>query len=100
VTRLDDEDLRSGESVTFRVMVSRASGKGREPASKARIVVKTLGTSFRPMSKVAATNAEGIAFIPVLLPTFESGRAAVLIQVNAGGERAELRRIILPGKFK
>lgn len=98
VILLDDKDLRSGESVTFRVMVSRASGKGRQPAAKARIVVKTLGTSFRPTSKVAATNAEGIAFIPVLLPTFEAGRAAVLIQVNAGDERAELRRIILPAK--
>ena len=100
VILLDDDDLRSGESVTFRVMVSRASGKGRQPAAKARIVVKTLGTSFRPTSKLAATNAEGIAFIPVLLPTFETGRAAVLIQVNADGERAELRRIILPAKSK
>lgn len=98
VTLLDDGELRSGESVTFRVMVSRASGNGRQPVSKARIVVKTLGTSFRPTSKLAATNAEGLAMVPVLLPSFESGRAAVLIQVNAGGERGELRRIILPAK--
>lgn len=100
VVLLDDVDLRSGESVTFRVMVSRPSARGRQPASKARIVVKTLGTSFRPASKMAATNADGLAFIPVLLPTFEAGRAAVLIQVNADGERAELRRIILPAKAK
>ena len=100
VTLLDDEDLRSGESVTFRVMVSRASAKGRQPAAKARIVVKTLGTTFRPASKVAATNAEGLALVPVLLPTFNSGRAAVLIQVNADGDRAELRRIILPVEAK
>ena len=100
VVLLDDEDLRSGESVTFRVMVSRPAGTGRQPASKARVVVKTIGTSFRPASKVAATNAEGIAFVPVLLPTFEAGRAAVLIQVNADGKRAELRRIILPAKPK
>lgn len=98
VILLDDEELRSGESVTFRVMVSRASANGRQPASKARVVVKTLGTSFRPTSKVSATNTEGIALIPVLLPSFETGRAAVLIQVNADGERAELRRIIFPGK--
>jgi hypothetical protein len=97
---LDNEDLRSGESVTFRVMVSRASDTGRRPAAKARVVVKAIGTNFRPTSKVAATNAEGIAFIPVLLPTFEAGRAAILIQVNADGERAELRRIILPAKSK
>jgi hypothetical protein len=98
VVLLDDEELRSGESVTFRVKVSRASANGRQPASKVRVVVKTLGTSIRPASKVAATNTEGIALVPVLLPTFVTGRAAVLIQVNADGRRAELRRIILPAK--
>ena len=98
VILLNDEELRSGESVTFRVMVSRASANGRQPAEKARVVVKTLGTSIRPASKVSATNAEGIAQIPVLLPSFETGRAAILIQVNADGRRAELRRIILPTK--
>lgn len=98
VTLLDDEELRSGYSVTFRVMVSRASANGRQPASKARVVVRILGTSFRPTSKVAATNTAGIALVPVLLPLFETGRAAVLIQANADGEKAELRRIILPTK--
>lgn len=98
VTLLDDGELRSGESVTFRVMVSRPSGNGRQPVPKARIVVKTLGTSFRPTSKLAATNAEGVAMVPVLLPSFESGRAAVLIQVSAGAEKGELRRIISPAK--
>lgn len=100
VTLLDDQELRSGESVTFRVMVSRASAGGRQPAPKARVVVKTLGTNFRPASKLAATNAEGLALVPVLLPSFETGRAAVLIQANAAGERAELRRIILPAKSR
>jgi hypothetical protein len=98
VILLNDGELRSGESVTFRVMVSRASPNGRQPAAKARVVVKTLGTSIRPASKVSATNSEGIAQIPVLLPFFETGRAAILIQVNADGRRAELRRIILPAK--
>ena len=98
VVLLDDDELRSGESVTFRVKVSRASAKGHQPASKVRVVVKTLGTSIRPASKVSATNAEGLALVPVLLPTFATGRAAVLIQVNVDGRRAELRRIILPAK--
>lgn len=100
VILLDDEELRSGESVTFRVMASRASANGRQPAAKARVVVKTLGTSFRPTSRVAKTNAEGLALVPVLLPSFETGRAAVLIQVHADGRLAEVRRIILPGKSK
>lgn len=98
VTLLDNDELRSGQSVLFRVMVSRASANGRKPAAKARVVVKTLGTSIRPASKLAATNAEGIALVPVLLPSFQTGRAAVLIEVNADGRRAELRRIILPAE--
>lgn len=96
VELLDDVELRSGESVTFRVMVSRASANGRQPAAKVRVVLKTLGTNIRPASKVSVTNTEGLALIPVLLPSFQKGRAAILIQVNADGKKAELRRIILP----
>ncbi len=88
--------LLGGQSVTLRVLVSRSAGERRAPAGKARIVVKTLGTNFRPTSTLATTNAQGIASIPVLLPSFEGGRAAVLVQAHIDGETAELRRIILP----
>lgn len=98
VILLEEHELRSGQSVTLRVLVSRAGVHRREPARKARIAVKTLGTNFRPSSTLATTNAQGIAAIPILLPSFESGRAAVLIQAHIDGETAELRRIILPPK--
>lgn len=98
VILLEEQELMSGQSVTLRVLVSRAAGDRREPARKARIVVKTLGTNFRPTSTLATTNAQGIASIPILLPSFDSGRAAVLIQAHTDGETAELRRIILPAK--
>jgi len=98
VILLNEEDLRAGESVTLRVLVSRAAGARREPARKARLVVKTLGTNFRPASTLAKTNAQGIATIPILLPSFDSGRAAVLVQAHLDGETAELRRIIIPAK--
>jgi hypothetical protein len=98
VILLEENELRSGQSVTLRVLVSRRGVQRREPARKARIAVKTLGTNFRPSSTLAATNAQGIAMIPILLPSFESGRAAVLIQAHVDGETAELRRIILPAK--
>jgi len=96
VILLDETELRGGQSVTLRVLVSRSAGERRAPAGKARIVVKTLGTNFRPTSTLATTNAQGIASIPVLLPSFEGGRAAVLVQAHIDGETAELRRIILP----
>ena len=98
VILLEEHELVGGESVTLRVLVSRAAGDRREPARKARIVVKTLGTNFRPTSILATTNSQGIASIPILLPSFGSGRAAVLVQAHTDGETAELRRIILPAK--
>ncbi len=98
VILLDELELRAGESVTLRVLVSRAAGDRREPARKAHIVVKTLGTNFRPTSTLSTTNNEGIASIPVLLPEFETGRAAILVRAHIDGEAAELRRLILPAK--
>ena len=98
VILLDEEELRAGKSVTLRVLVGRAGGNRREPARQARIVVKILGTNFRPTSISSTTNTEGIASIPVLLPSFETGRAAILVQADIDGETAELRRIILPAK--
>lgn len=96
VILLDDTELVAGNSVTLRVLVSRAAPKRRQPAHKARLVVKVLGSTFRPTSTMATTNRHGIATIPILLPSFKTGRAAVLIQARIDGETAELRRIILP----
>jgi hypothetical protein len=96
VILLDDIELIAGNSVTLRVLVSRAAPKHRQPAHKARLVVKVLGSTFRPTSTMATTNRQGIATIPILLPSFKTGRAAVLIQAHIDGETAELRRIILP----
>jgi hypothetical protein len=98
VILLDDTELKSGESVTLRVLVSRAGPGRRQPARKARVVVKVLGSNFRPTSTLATTNAQGTAMIPILLPSFEGGRAAVLVQAHIDGETCEVRRIILPAQ--
>jgi hypothetical protein len=98
VILLDQTELRGGSSVTLRVLVSRAAPNRREPARKARVIVKVLGSTFRPTSTMAATNIQGVATIPILLPSFDSGRAAILVQAHIDGETAELRRIILPAE--
>ena len=95
---LDEAELRGGESVTLRLLVSQAAGEGREPARKARVLVKVLGSTFRPQSIPATTNNEGMAIVPLSLPNFETGRAALLVQAYVDGLRAELRRIIVPAK--
>ena len=94
VILLDETEFRAGESVTLRLLVSQSDAGRRKPAAKARLVVKVLGSTFRPSSTLATTNAHGIATVPILLPKFESGRAAVLVQAHIDGETAELRRII------
>ena len=94
VTLLEDRQLRAGDSVTLRVMVSRGAQNHRAPVPGARVILKTLGTTFRPTSTNSTTDNHGIALFFELLPKFTSGRAAILIRVEVDGESAELRRII------
>ena len=98
VSLLEERELRAGESVTLRVRVSRFSRNAREPVPKARVTLKTLGTTFRPESTISTTDSDGIAMLFALLPHFTNGRAAILVRVEDGEEIAELRRIILPAE--
>ena len=97
VTLLEEREMRAGESVTVRVLVTRPARNARAPVPRAVVTLKTLGSTFRPESTVSTSDSEGIASFVVLLPKFITGRAAILIRVEADGEIAELRRIILPG---
>jgi hypothetical protein len=96
VTLLEERELRGGESVTLRILVTRPSRNAREPVARARVTLRTLGTTFRPESTISTTDSNGMALFFVLLPKFDAGRAAILVRVEADGEIAELRRIILP----
>jgi hypothetical protein len=96
VTLLDERELHSGEFVTVRILVSRGSGTSQRVVPNTRVVLKTLGSTFRPASTSALTDQDGVALVLVSLPAFKSGRAAVLVRADVDGEIAELRRIILP----
>ena len=96
VALLEEGELRAGGFVTLRVQVSRASRDGEAPVSRARVVLKTLGTSFKPASTFSITDKHGVALIFAALPVFETGRAAILLRAEADGETAELRRVVLP----
>ena len=92
---LDDEgDFRAGQLATVKIHVGRGRF-GRRSAPAANVTVKVLGTTFRPMILSTQTDGNGVAVVRALLPQFTSGRAAILIRATvAGGETAELRRII------
>ena len=91
---LDEKQLRPGESVTLRIEVTKRTESGRAPAAKANITMKVLGSTFQPSSTYSTTDSAGRSAISVTLPTFKTGRAAILIRAEADGEVAELRRII------
>jgi hypothetical protein len=96
VNLLDEKQLRPGESVTLRIEVTKRTESGRAPAAKANVTMKVLGSTFQPSSTYSTTDSAGRSAISVTLPTFKTGRAAILIRAEAEGEVAELRRIIHP----
>lgn len=96
VSLLDEKQLRPGDAVTLRIEVTKRTESGRAPAAKANITMKVLGSTFQPSSTYSTTDSAGRSAISVTLPTFKTGRAAILIRAEADGEVAELRRIIHP----
>ncbi|MFN2595896.1 MAG: hypothetical protein ABR563_01765 [Pyrinomonadaceae bacterium] len=92
---LEEKDFRAGDIVTLRVAVSRGAFGERELVRDASVVVKVLGTEFRPLILTSKSDADGVACVHVWLPRFKRGRAAILVRANADGCSAELRRAIL-----
>ncbi len=90
-----DVSFKGGERKTISLLVWRGS---REASlSGAQILVKVVGSTFRPLIFHAKTDSNGVATIHLQLPHFKAGRAAVLIKVMSEGEEVELRRIIRQG---
>jgi hypothetical protein len=96
VKLLGEPDLRGGNTVTLRLAVGRIIDCRLNPVTGAHVKIRTLGTTFSPTSVAAVTDQNGVAEVAVSLPAFQSGRAAILVKAEAGGEAAELRRVILP----
>jgi hypothetical protein len=78
----------------LRLQIKRA---GKPVAAGIPVKVKILGSTFAPQNSQTLTGEDGSATMTLALPAFQTGRAAVLIQAEEGGDTAELRRIIVPG---
>jgi len=92
---LSDAKFKGGDRRTLAVMICR--GTDRRVVSNAQIMVKVLGSSFRPVIFHAKTDSNGLARVHLQLPQFQAGRAALLIRAIADGEEIELRRVVTPG---
>ena len=98
ISLLDEQDFRSGASLTVRVLVSRRSANADRPLNNVAVSLKVLGTTFRPQIYSTKTQKNGVATIDTKIPEFTSGRAAVLVRAVAHGQTTEIRRIVHPGK--
>jgi hypothetical protein len=92
---LGDSRFRGGEHKTVIFMVAR--GTQSKVIADAQVMVKILGSSFRPMIFHARTDANGIAKINLQFPSFSEGRAALLVRATSEGEEVEFRRTIAHG---
>ena len=92
---LGEAKFKGGERKSVTFMVCR--GTDRKVVQTAQVMVKILGSSFRPLIFHAATDENGLAKVNLQLPNFNSGRAALLARAVSGGEEVELRRTITHG---
>lgn len=87
--------FKGGERKTVSLMVRRGNREGG--LSGAQILVKIIGSAFRPQIFHAKTDGNGVAILLLQLPHFKTGRAALLIRATSDGEETELRRTIQQG---
>ena len=92
---LGDTKFAGGDRRTVNIMLCR--GTASRVVGDAQIMIKVLGSSFRPVIFHAKTDHNGLANVHLQLPHFQSGRAALLIRAITEGEEIELRRVVTPG---
>ena len=90
---LEEKKFVAGEFAKIQVRVSDGPG-GREDVQGAKVTLKVLGSSFRPLIFSGVSEADGTVTFYAMLPHFKSGRAAILVSATVKGNRAELRRVI------
>jgi hypothetical protein len=95
IEMLGETKFKGGDRKTINIMVCR--GTDRKVIPSAEIMVKILGSSFRPVIFHARSDANGLAKVHLQVPKFDAGRAALLIRAISTGEEIELRRIVTPG---
>jgi hypothetical protein len=84
-----------GEKAYVTVMVCR--GSSRKVVAGAEVMVKVLGTSFRPLIFHSQTDKNGISTVVIDIPSFNTGRASILVRAINKGEEIEVRRPIIHG---
>jgi hypothetical protein len=92
---LGDTNFIGGEKRSILLFVARGSARKVVPSTE--VMVKIIGSDFRPVIYHATTDQNGVAKVDVKIPTFRTGRAAFLVRAINDGEEVELRRPIKHG---
>jgi hypothetical protein len=95
ITLLNDLKFKSGDRKTLNISVHR--GDENYGLVKAHVIIKILGSSFRPIIFHAKTDNNGIAVVHLQLPNFNSGRAVLLVRALYEGEEIDMRYVIEQG---
>ena len=95
---LNEEEFQAGESCLIRVLLADRSGKKEKMLASVPVSVKILGTAFRPQIYSVKTERDGVASVSATMPSFTSGRAAVLARAVVKGDTIEVRRVIHPAE--
>jgi hypothetical protein len=90
----DEKEYRAGDRVDLKIQVTNDENI---PLSDVELMIKVLGSSFRPLIFHAKTGEKGNAVVNLQLPRFRSGRAALLVRAMVTDNEVELRRIIVQG---
>jgi len=92
---LGETKFKGGDRVSLNILICR--GTDRRIVKDAQIMVKVLGSAFRPVIFHAHSDANGLARVHLQIPHFQAGRAAMVVRVIADGEELETRRLVTPG---
>ena len=92
---LGETRFRGGERKEVCVMVCR--GSSRKVVPRAEVMVKVLGSDFRPVVTHTITDNNGVAMVDLKIPPFQSGRATVVARAISDGEEVEIRTAIAHG---
>jgi hypothetical protein len=90
---LNDVIFKGGERKPVSILVRR--GSAEKGLSGAHIMVKIVGSAFRPLVFHSKTDSNGIAVVHLQVPHFRAGRAAILIKAMSDGDEVEIRKAIL-----
>ncbi|MBA2620592.1 MAG: hypothetical protein H0U87_05270 [Acidobacteria bacterium] len=89
-----DVTFKGGERKILNIKV--LAGSAKNGINGARLLIKVVGTMFRPLIFHAQADASGAATVNLEIPDFKGGRAALLIRAMSGGEETEMRCVIQP----